>query len=162
VVTVVTTLTVLYDAECSTCQRAKAWLEGEVQLVPIEFVAAGSEEARRRFPTLDHARTLREVTAVADDGSVFRKDRAWIVILWSLARWRDVADHFANRWRRPIVRMVASLVDRRRRAVKRRRAWEVDRYGVAGAPGASDERAQRQSDDRCDDDRCGPFSQYQG
>jgi predicted DCC family thiol-disulfide oxidoreductase YuxK len=140
----VSAIAVLYDADCPTCQRAKAWLEGEVQLVPITFVAAGSEEARRRFPSLDHDRSLRDVTVLADDGSVFHKDRAWIVILWSLARWRDVADHFAPRLRRPILRLIASLVDRRRRAQKARR------YGV--------ERAEGVVGEPCVGERCSPWA----
>jgi predicted DCC family thiol-disulfide oxidoreductase YuxK len=111
-------LTVLYDEACPTCVRARAWVDSQVRLIPIEFVAAGSDEARRRFPTLDHARTLNDITAVGDDGSVYHNERAWIVVLWSLARWRDVADHFASPVRRPLIKLAASGTDRWRRRRK--------------------------------------------
>lgn len=116
----ITQLTVLYDADCPTCRHARAWIEQQVALVPIEFVAAGSDEARRRFPGLDHERTMRDVTAVGDDGSVYHHDRAWIVVLWCLARWRDVAEHFATPVRRPLLKVVVNGTDRWRRARKRR------------------------------------------
>ena len=45
-------LTVLYDARCGLCSNARRWLEGQRQIVPLELLAADSEEARRRFPTL--------------------------------------------------------------------------------------------------------------
>ena len=52
-------LTVLYDEACPVCRRARRWVEGQLTYAPVVFVAAGSEEARRRFPVLDHAATRR-------------------------------------------------------------------------------------------------------
>lgn len=115
----ITALTVLYDAGCPTCQRARAWIAGQVHLLPIEFVAAGSPEAHARFPGLDHRRTLADVTVVADNGAVFHKERAWLVILWALARWRGLAMHMATPLRRPFMRLVASSVDSYRLANRR-------------------------------------------
>jgi predicted DCC family thiol-disulfide oxidoreductase YuxK len=128
----ITGITVLYDADCPTCVRARTWLEHQVQLVALTFVAAGSDEARRRFPTLDHARSLREVTAVANTGAVFHKDNAWIVLLWSLARWRDVADHMASPIRRPFVRAGVGMVNGWRLFHQRRRAAGL--YGGGHGP----------------------------
>ncbi len=48
-----TGLTVLYDAQCPVCRKARRWTERHRQLVPIRFVAAGSDLARYRFPELD-------------------------------------------------------------------------------------------------------------
>lgn len=42
--------TVLFDANCPLCRAARRWLTSRAQLVPLEFVPAGSAEARRRFP----------------------------------------------------------------------------------------------------------------
>uniref|UniRef100_UPI0038D3E06E thiol-disulfide oxidoreductase DCC family protein n=1 Tax=Streptomyces shenzhenensis TaxID=943815 RepID=UPI0038D3E06E len=77
-------LTVLYDAECSLCTFLRDWLGRQPQLVPLDLVPAGSEEARRRFPDLDHSATLDEVTVVGDAGQVYRDTAAWIVVLWAL------------------------------------------------------------------------------
>jgi predicted DCC family thiol-disulfide oxidoreductase YuxK len=62
-------LTVLYDAGCSLCTFLRDWLLRQPQLVPLELVPAGSDEARRRFPGLDHRATLDEITVVGGRGS---------------------------------------------------------------------------------------------
>ena len=45
-------LTVLYDFNCGLCQRARRWLEAEPKFLTLEFIPAGSDHARYRFPTL--------------------------------------------------------------------------------------------------------------
>jgi predicted DCC family thiol-disulfide oxidoreductase YuxK len=72
------TLTVLYDESCGICRTARRFLDSRAQLVPLEFVAAGSDEARRRYPTLDHAQTLKEITVIGDDGAIYVDDSAWL------------------------------------------------------------------------------------
>lgn len=141
-------LTVLYDADCPTCVRLQRWLVAQPQLVPLQFVPAASPEARRRFAGLDHEDTRRQITVIADDGSIYRKDRAMLVCLWALARWRGVAVHAASPVRRPFVMLAAAGLDRwRRRALGNAyRGGDVapppfDPFGPGG---------------RCDADRCGP------
>ena len=84
-------LTVLYDADCSLCTFLRDWLVRQSQLVPLELVPASSEEARRRFPGLDHRATLDEITVVGDSGQVYRGAAAWIVTLWALREQRPLA-----------------------------------------------------------------------
>lgn len=84
-------LTVLYDADCGLCRWVRTWLEGSALLVPLDWVACGSDEARRRLPHLDHDRTREEVTVVADTGEVWSAEGAWIVCLWATAAHRDLA-----------------------------------------------------------------------
>ncbi|CAM5551786.1 thiol-disulfide oxidoreductase DCC family protein [Streptomyces griseorubiginosus] len=89
-------LTVLYDAECSLCAFLRGWLVRQPQLVPLELVPAGSEEARRRFPGLDHGTTLEEITVVGDAGQVYRDMAAWIVTLWALREHRPLAHRLST------------------------------------------------------------------
>ncbi|MEV5549026.1 DUF393 domain-containing protein [Streptomyces sp. NPDC052309] len=89
-------LTVLYDAECSLCAFVRDWLTRQPTLVPLELVPAGSEDARQRFPGLDHAATLDEVTAVGDAGQVYRGAAAWIVVLWALREHRPLAHRLST------------------------------------------------------------------
>ncbi|MFE1323319.1 thiol-disulfide oxidoreductase DCC family protein [Streptomyces sp. NPDC058741] len=89
-------LTVLYDAECSLCAFLRDWLLREPQLVPLEPVPAGSEEARRRFPGLDHGASLDEITAVGDAGQVYRGAAAWVVTLWALREHRPLAHRLST------------------------------------------------------------------
>ncbi|MEV0803110.1 DCC1-like thiol-disulfide oxidoreductase family protein [Kribbella sp. NPDC050281] len=106
-------LTVLYDAQCGLCRRFKEWLaaqrpasNGRGGVVRLRFVAAGSANARALYPALDHAATLREVTVVADDGSVYVGDRAWIVCLWSTWEHRHTAVRLASPAMRPVARAI--------------------------------------------------------
>jgi predicted DCC family thiol-disulfide oxidoreductase YuxK len=100
-------LTVLFDPTCPLCRRFREWLERQLLLVPVEFVAAGSAEARRRFPTLDHARTLEEVTVVADDGAVWTRERAWVMCLWVTRSHRSLAERLARPSGLPLARAAA-------------------------------------------------------
>ncbi|MGW2278847.1 thiol-disulfide oxidoreductase DCC family protein [Streptomyces sp. NPDC001770] len=97
-------LTVLYDAQCSLCVHVRHWLRGQRQLVPLELVPAASEEARRRFPELDHAATLEEITVVGDQGQVYLGAAAWVVCLWALAEHRPKAHWLSSPAAAPFAR----------------------------------------------------------
>ena len=87
-------LTVLYDAGCSLCSFLRDWLVRQPQLLELEFVPAGSEEAARRFPGLGS--TLDEITVVGDGGQVYRAAAAWIVVLWALREYRPLAHRLST------------------------------------------------------------------
>lgn len=105
-------LTVLYDANCGFCRWVRDWLSGQPKLVPIDLIPASSAQARRAFPHLDHARTLREVTAVGDGGQVYEGTRAWIVVLWALARYRPLALRLAAPTMQPFARAAVATAAR--------------------------------------------------
>lgn len=98
-------LTVLYDADCSLCAHLRSWLLRQPKLVPLRFVAAGSVAARREYPRLDHARTMREITVIGDRGQVYTGQAAWIVCLWALADHRPRAHWLATPAGAPFVRV---------------------------------------------------------
>ncbi len=100
-------LTVLYDAACPMCLRFGQWLGSQPLLVPTDFVAAGSAEARNLFPTLDHARTLEEITVVGDDGSIWTNEHAWVMCLWVTAEHRALAERLARPAWLPLARGAA-------------------------------------------------------
>ncbi|MEV4757091.1 DCC1-like thiol-disulfide oxidoreductase family protein [Micromonospora sp. NPDC049559] len=131
------TLTVLYDAGCPVCRTARRWLAAQAQLVPLEFVAAGSAEARRRFPGLDHGATLRDITVVADTGAVYTGDGAWLACLWALHGYRATAETLARPRLRPVARRIVTAASALREATR-----------DAGYGGDDDRRD-------CADDRCG-------
>ncbi|MEY9962816.1 putative DCC family thiol-disulfide oxidoreductase YuxK [Streptacidiphilus sp. MAP12-16] len=89
-------LTVLYDQGCPLCRHVRGWLERQWQLVPLDFVPAGSPQAQQRFPALDHARTLREITVVGDAGQLYEGSAAWVVCLWALHGYRAMAHRFST------------------------------------------------------------------
>ncbi|MFD0025436.1 thiol-disulfide oxidoreductase DCC family protein [Streptomyces sp. NPDC058382] len=97
-------LTVLYDAQCSLCVHLRQWLMRQRQLVPLDLVPAASAEAQRRFPGLDHAQTLEEITVIGDGGQIYRSTSAWIVCLWALAEHRPKAHWLSTPAGRPFAR----------------------------------------------------------
>lgn len=83
----VTSITILYDAACGLCTSAKDWISRQAPLIGLKFMAAGSAEARRAFPQL----TPDELSVVADTGEVRLGNHGWIVCLWALRDYRDLA-----------------------------------------------------------------------
>lgn len=114
---------VLYDQGCPICRAAHHWLAGRAQLVPLVFVPAGSDEARWRFPGLDHAATLRDLTVVADTGAVYVHDGAWLACLWALADYRGMAERLSSPHLLPTARRFIAAA-----AAVRRQTREAD-YG---------------------------------
>ena len=110
-------VTVLYDARCNLCRSARAWLERQTQLVPLEFVDATSAEARERFPFLDPALTLEDLTVVGDGGQVWVGAKAWVVCLWALEGKRGLAQRLSTPALMPRARAVVSFVSRHRRSL---------------------------------------------
>jgi predicted DCC family thiol-disulfide oxidoreductase YuxK len=113
--TAVRGLTVLYDANCPLCLHLRRWLLSRRQLVPLDLVPAASPEARRRFPGLDHAKTLDEITVIGDGGQVYRGTAAWIVCLWALAEHRPKAHWLATPSGAPFARVTVLAAARYRR-----------------------------------------------
>ncbi|OII69745.1 thiol-disulfide oxidoreductase DCC family protein [Streptomyces sp. CC77] len=128
----VTRLTVLYDHQCPLCVHVRHWLLRQSVLVPLDLVPAGSEEARRRFPALDHGATLEEITVVGDGGQVYRGTDAWITCLWALAEHRGTARWLAGPTGRPFARMAVLAAARWREATAPTCAG--GRCGTAGKP----------------------------
>ncbi|MFE2747752.1 thiol-disulfide oxidoreductase DCC family protein [Streptomyces scopuliridis] len=98
-------LTLLYDAHCPLCVHLRHWLTRQPQLVPIDPVPAASQEARRRFPDLDHGTTLKEITVIGDGGQIYRGTAAWIVCLWALAEHRPKAHWLSTSAGAPFARV---------------------------------------------------------
>ncbi|MFI7550231.1 thiol-disulfide oxidoreductase DCC family protein [Micromonospora sediminimaris] len=139
-------LTVLYDAHCPLCRAARGWLSSRPQLVPLEFVPAGSAAARLRFPSLDHDATLRDLTVIADTGEVYAGDGAWFACLWALADHRETAERLARPHLLPLARRVVAAA-----SAVRERVREPSPEPTDGAAGYGD----RNDRPDCADDRRG-------
>jgi predicted DCC family thiol-disulfide oxidoreductase YuxK len=109
-------LTVLYDPDCPLCAFVRNWLTRQRQLVPLKMVPVGSEEARLRFPDLDHASTRREITVVGDFGQVYQGETAWLVCLWALAKYRPMSHRLSARAGAPFARAAVLAAARYREA----------------------------------------------
>jgi len=114
-----TGLTVLYDPVCGLCQRAHGWLAEQPKLVELNFVPCASEEARRRYPHLDHALTKKDLTVVSDQGAVYFGPKAWVMVLWALVRYRDWSYRLSSPELLPTTRRVVSLITQNRYQISR-------------------------------------------
>ncbi len=107
-------LTVLYDARCPLCAWGSRWLYEQPQLVPLYFVPAGSPFARQLYPGLDHSRTLDDVTVISDCGDVYRNEKAWLMCLWALKRYRRMAYKLSSPAMAPRVKSFVAMVSKYR------------------------------------------------
>ncbi len=129
----VTRLTVLHDPDCALCRRLTGWLREQYQLVPLEFVAVASAEARARYPALDHNAALGEVTVVADTGEVWLGPEAFVACLWALAEHRPLAQRLSTPAGLPLARAAAFAASTYRAATGAGRAAP----GAEGSSGAA-------------------------
>ena len=112
-------LTVLYDPLCGLCRRAHGWVADQPKLVELNFVPIKSEEARHRFPYLDHERTAKDLTVISDHGAVYHGPKAWLMVLWALAKYREWAYRLASPELLPTTRRVVSLISQNRYQISR-------------------------------------------
>ncbi|MCX4788832.1 MULTISPECIES: thiol-disulfide oxidoreductase DCC family protein [unclassified Streptomyces] len=130
-------LTVLYDAQCSLCVHLRQWLLKQRQLVPLDLVPAASEEARRRFPGLDHTGTLEEITVIGDGGQIYRGTDAWIVCLWALAEHRPRSHWLTTPAGRPFARATV-LAAAKYRSLTAAPCGDGSGDGACAVPGSGD------------------------
>ena len=78
-----------------------------------------SEEARHRFPQLNHDLTARDLTVISEQGAVYFGPKAWLMVLWSLSQYREWAYRLATPQLLPTTRRVVSLVSQHRYQISR-------------------------------------------
>lgn len=109
-----TALTVLYDPTCGLCRRAHEWLVQQRKLIELVFIPCKSDEARRRFPQLDHDLTSRDLTVIGDQGEVYMGPKAWLMVLWALCQYREWSYRLSTPQLLPTTRRVVSLISQHR------------------------------------------------
>ncbi|HKY26715.1 MAG TPA: DCC1-like thiol-disulfide oxidoreductase family protein [Pyrinomonadaceae bacterium] len=114
-----TSLTVLYDPDCGLCRRVHQWLDEQSQLVELKLIPIKSDEARQRFPHLDHEVTSKDLTVIGDQGDVYFGPKAWLMVLWALVGYREWSYRLAAPELLPTVRRVVSLISQHRYQIGR-------------------------------------------
>jgi predicted DCC family thiol-disulfide oxidoreductase YuxK len=105
---------VLYDAGCGLCSHLVQWMSQQRARCELQFVAAGSDEARRLFPNFRSPARPEELVVISEDGAVYRGDAAYIVLLYALDSYRAVAVQLAKPAYRPFARKVFSMLSTNR------------------------------------------------
>ena len=92
-------------------------------MVQLILVPVKSEEARNRFPRLDHKPTLNDLTVISDQGAVYFGPKAWLMVLWALCRYREWSYRLASPELLPTTRRVVSLISQHRYQISRAAGW---------------------------------------
>ena len=112
-------LTLLYDPSCGLCQRVQGWLADQPKLVELKMIPIRTEAARRRFPQLNHELTSEDLTAITDQGAVYLGPKAWLMVLWTLSRYREWSYRLATPELLPTTRRVVSMISQHRYQISR-------------------------------------------
>lgn len=105
-------LTVVYDETCALCQRCRDWLEQQPTWVPVNFVAAGSTEARQRWGDLPWLGA--DLVVVGDHGEAWVGPAAFLVCLWATKGYRPWAFTLSGRALAPMAERFFALVSHQR------------------------------------------------
>lgn len=114
-----TKLYVLYDPKCELCCRLKDWILVQRSWIGIAVMAAGSERARRLFPELENVATKDDLAVVSDEGAVYLNDRAWIMVMYAMADYREWASRLTHPLLMPLARQAFAALSKNRHAISR-------------------------------------------
>lgn len=113
------TLTLLYDPECGLCRRVHGWLADQPKLIELRMIPIKTDAARRRYPQLNHDLTGEDLTAISDAGAVYFGSKAWLMVLWTLSRYREWAYRLATPELLPTTRRIVSMISQHRYQISR-------------------------------------------
>ncbi|WP_309400272.1 thiol-disulfide oxidoreductase DCC family protein [Cerasicoccus maritimus] len=97
-------LTVLTDGECQLCLRARRWLEGQEQFVPLRFVPIQTTGLPVRYPGIEALDLKKELTVIGPERFYWQGVDAWLMTLWALEDWRERAIELSQPLWRPLAR----------------------------------------------------------
>jgi predicted DCC family thiol-disulfide oxidoreductase YuxK len=110
-------LTVVYDAECGLCLRVASWLAAQPKWIGIRFLP--SRSLASFYPALAARRLQEELIVVSDEGGVYLGNRAWIMCLYALQRYRGWALRLSRPALFPMARQAFAVLSSNRRRVSR-------------------------------------------
>lgn len=114
-------LTVLFDPDCPLCVRCWKWVQKQALYVPVRFLPQGSAAAAARFPALNVGvgQPVDDLIAVDDAGNVYRNDRAWILCLWAMKKYRPLSVRLSRPALQSLARRAYHVVSRNRNRISR-------------------------------------------
>jgi predicted DCC family thiol-disulfide oxidoreductase YuxK len=83
-------------------------------IIEIVFVPVNSDEARARYPQLNHSLTLTDLTVITDEGAVYFGPKAWIMCMWALRSYNEWALRLSTPELLPTARKVFSMISQNR------------------------------------------------
>lgn len=109
-------LLVVYDETCGLCVRCRQWLESQVTHVPIDFLPAGSQQARERLaPHLPWVGY--ELVVVSDRGDAWIGPAGFLMCLWATRDHRHWSYRLSGRTFAPMAERFFHAVSTRRQLI---------------------------------------------
>jgi hypothetical protein len=97
----------------------QGWLADQPKYFELNLLPIKSDAARRRFPQLNHDLTAEDLTVISNKGAVYFGPKAWLMVLWSLQRYREWSYRLASPELLPTTKRVVSLVSQNRLHISR-------------------------------------------
>lgn len=110
-------LTVVYDSKCGLCIRVASWLAAQPKWIGMRFLPSAS--LSRVYPALASRQLCEELIVVSDEGGVYLGNRAWIMCLYALKRYRGWALRLSRPALLPMARQAFALLSSNRRRISR-------------------------------------------
>jgi len=84
----------IYDGECPVCQKTVAWIRENMSKDAFEMLPCQSDDARKRFPTVEQAVCMQAMQLVLPGGDVLSGEKALPEIVKRLKRYGPAAALF--------------------------------------------------------------------
>ncbi|MEM0897987.1 MAG: DUF393 domain-containing protein [Verrucomicrobiota bacterium] len=110
----ITLLRVFYDAECGLCRACRDWMKDQAKFVEVLFTPYQSGNAERLCPGLHTLHPDRQIIVLADSGEIYQGGAAWVMCLWALRDYRELASRLATPAFLPLAKKACALVSRNR------------------------------------------------
>jgi predicted DCC family thiol-disulfide oxidoreductase YuxK len=107
-------LNVIYDAACPLCQRCRAWLQQQYAIIELAFTPMQASDLDIRFPGIVQYQPHKQLLVVSDEGGVYVGAAGWIMCLYALEDYRELALRLANPRLMPLARRFCELISNNR------------------------------------------------
>ncbi|MEM9478866.1 MAG: DCC1-like thiol-disulfide oxidoreductase family protein [Verrucomicrobiota bacterium] len=110
----ITYLRVFYDAECGLCRACRHWMKDQPKFVEVLFTPYQSGNAERLCSGLHTLHPDRQIVVLADNGAIYQGGSAWVMCLWALRDYRELAGRLATPAFLPFAKKACALVSKNR------------------------------------------------
>ena len=113
------TLTIFHDPRCGLCAAFKEWLNRQPKYLEARFIPYNAPAAAKLFPGLQEMGAGKDVVVLADDGSWWQGEAAWLTCLWITRDYRPWSYRFRSPLLQPLVRRAIHLLSENRLTISR-------------------------------------------
>lgn len=110
-------LFIFYDPGCGLCRQIAIWLAGQPKFIPLQLTPA--VRLKEFYPALAARYGSDELLVVSDEGAVYAGNRAWLMCLYALRRYRSWARRLSQPALLPLARSAFAVLSNNRRRISK-------------------------------------------